>query len=579
MKNSLFLIVFLGISGIANATLTPGIIPVTKTGGSSPTVQDGSITDTGTASGPGNVGIGTTSPRAALEVNGKIQASDVIQSPSINADQVFNVKTYGALGNGIHNTDGTITTGTNTFTSATGTFTVADVGKVITISHAGTFTGTTTNTDGAITSGANAFTSASATFTTADVNKIIKVTGAGATGGLLTTTISAFVSSTAVTLAANAGTTVSGAASYTYGYPADLTTTISGYTSATSVTLTVNAATTVSGVDYEYGTEDSAAIQSAINAAGTNLGGTVFFPAGIYMIANSYTGTANAELTLPCVSQTVPAQQIKLQGAYKPMMYYGFLSPITPTNYTGSLLLFAKNGSAGNSNIGLQCSGGFGYNFSNIIVNVSNLSLRTVINPIQTVLNLNNASDATTDFLEIDVTSGYWNLAQETGASSYALKMPQIGNHVFADVDHTEIYGYYYGIKTGPHTRINNSGVYFSMNALDVGTDSTVSTNGHYAYVQYLESEDCVNVVNFTNAGGTKMGGITANVNLEVTGPDPWATVEMINDPSNYGDGNVYFSGYSVNSVTQSGGTGLSALLLANTYLQKTRGGPYSTFL
>ncbi|MFM0405210.1 autotransporter outer membrane beta-barrel domain-containing protein [Paraburkholderia dipogonis] len=70
--------------------------------------------------------------------------------------------------------------------------------------------------DGSIASGTAAFSSATATFTAADVGKAVIVTGAGASGVALTTTIAAYVSAGHVTLGANASTTVSGALSY-YG--------------------------------------------------------------------------------------------------------------------------------------------------------------------------------------------------------------------------------------------------------------------------------------------------------------------------------------------------------------------------
>src|SRR2546425_409523 len=49
-----------------------------------------------------------------------------------------NVKQYGALGDGKTVTDGAITTGTPTLTSATAAFTAADVGKLITVNGANT---------------------------------------------------------------------------------------------------------------------------------------------------------------------------------------------------------------------------------------------------------------------------------------------------------------------------------------------------------------------------------------------------------------------------------------------------------
>jgi len=64
-------------------------------------------------------------------------------------------------------------------------------------------------TDGAITSASHTFTSAMAGFTAADVGKIIRVPGAGSSGHDMLTTISAFTNSTTVTLTSAAATTVS----------------------------------------------------------------------------------------------------------------------------------------------------------------------------------------------------------------------------------------------------------------------------------------------------------------------------------------------------------------------------------
>jgi hypothetical protein len=68
--------------------------------------------------------------------------------------------------------------------------------------------------DGAISAGTDSFFSNSATFALADVGKAIVVTRAGTGGGALVTKIQGFVSPTQVTLAASAGTTVSDTLTY-----------------------------------------------------------------------------------------------------------------------------------------------------------------------------------------------------------------------------------------------------------------------------------------------------------------------------------------------------------------------------
>jgi hypothetical protein len=107
--------------------------------------------------------------------------------------------------------------------------------------------------DGAMTTGSPILTSGTARFKSADVGKIIHVTGAGAVGAVLTTTILAYVNATTITLAANASTTVS-----------------------TKMVI--------------YGTDDTAAIQAAIDTAFTTGPKTVFLPRGIFLLSSVPTG-------------------------------------------------------------------------------------------------------------------------------------------------------------------------------------------------------------------------------------------------------------------------------------------------
>lgn len=102
-------------------------------------------------------------------------AADAAYAPLAKADTgawVFNVKSYGAKGDGQVRTDGAMTSGSGVLTCATST-----------------------------------------PFTSADVGKVIMVKGAGATGvTTLTGTISGFTDSGHVTLSVNAATTVTNAA-------------------------------------------------------------------------------------------------------------------------------------------------------------------------------------------------------------------------------------------------------------------------------------------------------------------------------------------------------------------------------
>jgi hypothetical protein len=115
-------------------------------------------------------------------------------------------------------------------------------------------------TDGAITAAQNAFTSASANFKLTDVGKLIAIAGAGANGTTLTTTIATYVSTSSVTLSAAASNTVSGATTW-------------------------------------YGTDDTAAIQAALNAALVNSLNFHFAP-GTSCTNGSITYTATGNETI-----------------------------------------------------------------------------------------------------------------------------------------------------------------------------------------------------------------------------------------------------------------------------------------
>ena len=113
--------------------------------------------------------------------------------------------------------------------------------------------------DGAMTIGSPTLTCATSTpFKSTDVGKRVTVEGAGASK--LFTTIAAFVSASAVTLVANAAATVSGAVA-------------------------------------RFGTDDTAAIQKAINAAATaGSFGYVSIPGGTYFVSANITYPSNCTL-------------------------------------------------------------------------------------------------------------------------------------------------------------------------------------------------------------------------------------------------------------------------------------------
>lgn len=116
--------------------------------------------------------------------------------------------------------------GTNTFTNAVIDFTQSNssfqetlatkLNRILDVKDYGAAGNGAFKVDGAITSGSHTLTSASSTFAVSDIGKVIRVVGAGSTSSLLETTISAYISPTSVTLTVAAGTSVTGA-TFIYG--------------------------------------------------------------------------------------------------------------------------------------------------------------------------------------------------------------------------------------------------------------------------------------------------------------------------------------------------------------------------
>lgn len=124
----------------------------------------------------------------------------------------------------------------------------------------------------AMTSGSAVLTATDGAFTSADVGKTMCVSGAGAAGVPLITTIASVQSATQCTLAAAASTTVS--------------------SSVGSVTWYAGASTNWGAKAY-YGTDDTAAIQAAINDQHPK-GGIVYIPApGCMVLSTLYVQTSS----------------------------------------------------------------------------------------------------------------------------------------------------------------------------------------------------------------------------------------------------------------------------------------------
>src|SRR5574341_2141174 len=217
--------------------------------------------------------------------------------------------------------------------------------------------------DGAMSSGSAVLTSATAAFTTADVGKSISVKGAAATG--VTT----------------------------------LVTTIASRQSATQVTLTAANASggAVSNAVVIWGTDDTAAIQAAVDAAETYLlthtYAQVYFPPRAYVVAGALNNTksGNGQIVFGVYATTGNKKILEFRGETDGAAAVRHWQQTVP-QFSGSCILslgvFASTGAQttninadGNPGVISGPNEGFGYGvsavFSNIMPVLRNLAILT----------------------------------------------------------------------------------------------------------------------------------------------------------------------------------------------------------
>lgn len=372
--------------------------------------------------------------------------------------------------------------------------------------------------DGAMTSGSATLTSATAGFTSADVGKVVQVKGAAATG---------------VT---------------------SLVTTVSAFTNSTTVTLAANAATTVSSAQVMLGTDDTASIQSAINAAVTwaraNSGAvTVFFPGcpGYYCVGGALvTGGAtkgNAQLTLPIVPVAEKKVHITFLGLSGGIVQH-WLQTVPQTS--GAIVSFGVFASDVAQSASITANGNpsvlsgplqpGGYGTSAVVYSNMQITLRDL--SILTTHSANGLTYSACDFSGVAcaslerfsygtaasvVNSDYATPGQFSAGLSMGVLMPANGGNDNCYVDNVVCHGgYTWGFVATEHTVINRMVLLYSWSALGVtGSYNTSVGASHAFYANQISMESCSNIIYVFGQGAAGIGPFLdiAQIDTEIGAP------------------------------------------------------------
>lgn len=285
-------------------------------------------------------------------------------------------------------------------------------------------------------------------------------------------------------------------------------------------------------------TDDSAAIQNAINAADAAGGGVVYFPAGIYLCNGAFDGSTNSVLKIPLHTGTPVT--IRFQGEIN-----SSFSPNGAAN-SGVVIKCTKTGSGTRPAlfaVKAYAATAAESDFNQVYPQFANIQFRVADNPSITVINAANAISLKVENCDFFPASDYANVVQPTTTTATAIYAPQLNNHANIAIQDVQIVGFYEGIRVGEHSTMRDARIAKCMVAV-------AAEQAYRPLYGHLTIEWCPVLVKFGTAATTV--DLDLNVERATSG---WYVggANEITDTSNIARG---FIGYKLTIAGVGNGTG-----------------------
>lgn len=293
----------------------------------------------------------------------------------------------------------------------------------------------------------------------------------------------------------------------------NFTTTIASVNNSTSIVLALSNPIGVTNRSAVYGTDDTAAIQAGLNFISTNGGGTLFFPAGIYVVNGPiqdpatevdlpcYNGATrtdlhkNAQLVLPDIPPTgysVPT--VRLEGAFAPSTAWTLESIVKPGGQ-GSILWSTLPDLGGGSvfaceNFTCPANNGGGADHQRYInavrVEIANLTVRVAENPNGNGIDLRGASTVRVHDILIDSGHSVYLVPEPQRRNSFGIWFPPAFTNGEHQGDHITVVGFENAFGMGEHITLGQITAYSCRVAMNF-----TNAFGHLTTLSRGDFESC----------------------------------------------------------------------------------------
>lgn len=281
-------------------------------------------------------------------------------------------------------------------------------------------------------------------------------------------------------------------------------------------------------------TDDTAAIQAAIDVAAAKKIATIFAPAGLYIINGALQGTFRpSRLRMPTLTASVDEWlSIEIVGESQPSMIFGTISTF-PVTTKGTIFQTTLPGGAligGSSDDPLVLEG-----FTLVYLTLRNITFRTVDNP--STIGVDGLKLAQLSMENVQVDTGVYSTlqAEPTNANGIGVTTPAVNNSALNTLRNVSVTGYRVGIEVNEHTLLDYVNLTTNRTAL------RFPANIHASHIGRISVHRCPYVIEFTGIHAVKI----EQLNIEHANPDSntgaaWQLpIADIQDPGNLGRGEI----------------------------------------